>query len=77
VWLAEEAECRDDIRVECAGTIAGRYFASPIRKGHQLIAAGWLMLAGPVDLDQLDDGIRTGSERRRGGAEPYGPTGRP
>jgi hypothetical protein len=32
------------------------------------------MLAGPVDLDELDAWIRAGWERRRAGVEPYGPT---
>jgi hypothetical protein len=37
----------------------------------KLIAAGLLMLAGPVDLDELDRWIRIGWERRRGAAVPY------
>jgi hypothetical protein len=33
------------------------------------------MLAGPIDLDELDQWMRTGSERRRGSTVPYaGPT---
>jgi hypothetical protein len=45
---------RDDIRVECAGIIAGAWFASPgMAQGHQLIAAGLLLLAGPPDTDLL------------------------
>jgi hypothetical protein len=32
---------------ECAGTIAGGWFASGVRRGEELIAAGLLMLAGP------------------------------
>lgn len=74
--LAEEAKGRDDIRTECAGIIAGGWYASKVRQGHQLIAAGLLMLAGPVDLDELDTWIRAGWERRRAGVEPFGPTGR-
>jgi len=34
--LAEEAKGRDDIRTECAGS----WFATRVRQGHQLIAAG-------------------------------------
>jgi hypothetical protein len=33
-----------------------------------------VMLAGPVDLDELDRWMRTGWERRRGADIPYGPT---
>jgi hypothetical protein len=34
-----------------------------------------LMLAGPVDLDELDRWVRIGWERQRGATVPYGPTG--
>jgi len=64
--LREVAQGRDDIRVECAGTIAGAWFATRIRRGEELVAAGLLMLAGYVDLDELDRWIRIGWERRRG-----------
>jgi hypothetical protein len=41
---------RDDIRVECAGTIASAWFASPATAyGHELIAAGLLLVSGPID----------------------------
>jgi hypothetical protein len=40
--------------------------------GHELIAAGLLMLAGPVDLDELDKWMRIGWERRRGATSEYG-----
>jgi hypothetical protein len=73
--LREVAQGRDDIRVECAGTIAGSWFSSIARRGEDLIAAGLLMLAGPVDLDELDRWMRIGWERRRGADVPYGPTG--
>ena len=43
--LREVAQGRDDIRVECAGTIAGTWFSSAARRGEDLIAAGLLMLA--------------------------------
>ena len=70
--LREVARGRDDIRTECAGIIAGSWFASGVRQGEELIAAGLLMLAGPVDLDELDRWMRVGWERRRGADIPYG-----
>jgi hypothetical protein len=73
--LREVAQGRDDIRTECAGTIAGSWFSSIARRGEDLIAAGLLMLAGPVDLDELDRWVRIGWERQRGATVPYGPTG--
>jgi hypothetical protein len=73
--LREMAQGRDDIRVECAGILAGSWFSSAARRGEDLIAAGLLMLAGPVDLDELDKWMRTGWEWRRGADVPYGPTG--
>jgi hypothetical protein len=72
--LREVAQGRDDIRTECAGVIAGSWFASGVRRGEELIAAGLLMLAGPIDLDELDQWMRVGWERRRGTDVPYGPT---
>jgi hypothetical protein len=72
--LREVAQGRDDIRTECAGVIAGWWFAGTAREGHQLIAAGLLMLGGFVDLDELDRWIRVGWERRRGSAMPDGPS---
>jgi hypothetical protein len=72
--LCEAAQGRDDIRTECAGIIAGSWFAGAARRGEDLIAAGLLMLAGPVDLDELDLWVRVGWERRRGSTVPYGPT---
>jgi len=60
------AQGRDDIRTESAGIIAGSWFAGVAQQGHELIAAGLLMLAGPVDLDELYRWVRVGSERRRG-----------
>jgi hypothetical protein len=67
------AQGRDDIRTECAGVIAGSWFAGAGRRGEELIAAGLLMLVGHVDLDELDRWIRIGWERRRGSTVPYGP----
>jgi hypothetical protein len=70
--LREVAQGRNGIRVECAGTIAGSWFSSIARRGENLIAAGLLMLAGHVDLDELDRWMRIGWERRRGADIPYG-----
>ena len=39
--------------------------------GEELIAAGLLMLAGHVDLDELGYWVRVGWERRRGASNPY------
>jgi hypothetical protein len=72
--LREVAQGRDDIRVECAGILAGSWFSSAARQGQDLIAAGLLMLAGPVDLDELHRWMRIGWQRRRGADIPYGPT---
>jgi hypothetical protein len=38
--LREVAQGRDDIRVECAGILAGSRFSSTARRGEDLIAAG-------------------------------------
>jgi hypothetical protein len=70
--LREIAQDRDDIRVECAGTIAGAWFAGIGKRGEDLIAAGLLILAGVVDLDELDKWVRVGWERQRGVTVPYG-----
>jgi hypothetical protein len=73
--LREMAQGRDDIRTEVAGVIAGSWLAGPGRRGEDLIAAGLLLLAGHVDLDELDRSVRAGWERRRGSTVPYaGPT---
>jgi hypothetical protein len=58
-------------------TIAGWWFAAIGKRGKGLIAAGLLMLAGHVDLDELDRWVRIGWERNRGGTVPYpdGPNG--
>jgi hypothetical protein len=64
--LREVAQGRDDIRTECAGVIAGSWFADAARRGEELVAVGLLMLAGHVDLDELDRWVRVGWERRGG-----------
>jgi hypothetical protein len=68
--LRQQAQVRDDIRTECAGIVAGSWFATPVRRGEDLVAAGLLMLAGHVDLDQLDHWVRVGWERTRGASVP-------
>jgi hypothetical protein len=70
--LREATLGRDDIRTECAGVIAGSWFAGIGKRGEDLIAAGLLMLAGFVDLDELDRWVRVGWERRRGGSSEFG-----
>jgi hypothetical protein len=66
----EVAHGRDDIRTECAGVIAGSWFAGIGKRGEDLIAAVLLLLAGHVDLDELDRWVKIGWERRRGASEP-------
>jgi hypothetical protein len=52
--LAEVAGGRVDIRTQAAGILAGTWYAHPGRYiGHELIAAGLLLLSGVVDRDQL------------------------
>jgi hypothetical protein len=65
--LRELTDGRDDIRVACAGTIAGAWFANPgMARGHELIAAGLLLLAGPPNTDLLLRSISSGFARRAG-----------
>ena len=56
--LRQVAKGRDDVRTECAGTIAGWWFAAVSRQGHELIAAGLLMLGRHTGLDELDKWVR-------------------
>jgi hypothetical protein len=73
--LADAAGGRDDLRVQTAGVIAGGWFASPGRHlGHELIAAGLLVLAGATDLDQLERAVRVGHERGSDALQGYAPT---
>jgi len=72
--LAEIAQGRHDIRTECAGTIAGWWFASPATAfGSELIAAGLLLMAGPVDGDEIIEQVRVGFQRRRQSPAGYDP----
>lgn len=62
--LARAARRRDDIRTECAGVIAGCWWARPgTSYPHELTAAGLLLAVGPVDVDELRRWIRVGQER--------------
>ena len=75
--LAELAQGRDDVRTECAGSLAGSWFAEPASSyAEQLVAAGLLLLAGPVDGDQIIERVREGFERRRHAAASYDPSRR-
>jgi hypothetical protein len=64
------------LRTVTAGEAAGFWMANPAsHQGHELIAAGLLLLAGPVDGDQLLDAVRAGYERGRGSLDGYDPSG--
>ena len=71
--LAKAAEGRDDLRAEVAGTLAGDWFARPeSHQGHELIAAGLLILAGATDRTEV---ARLAYERGQGSLEGYDPSG--
>jgi hypothetical protein len=53
------------------GSLAGH------RLGHELIAAGLLLQAGPVDRDPLKEWVWTGYERGQGTWLGYGPSSPP
>ena len=67
--LRQIADGRNDILAEAAGITAGSWYASPATHvGHELIAAGMLMLAGggngtPLDYHELERWTRVGYER--------------
>ena len=57
--LAALTNGHDDVRLETAGRIAGRWFAAmDSDAGHELVAAGLLILSGPFDGDRLAGGLR-------------------
>jgi len=64
--LRELSQGRHDLRTECAGIIAGAWFARPIIMGEDLIAAGLLINAGPADMDLLRRWLSIGFARRGG-----------
>jgi hypothetical protein len=72
--LAAAAEGRDDLRTQEAGILAGTWYAHPGRHlGHELIAAGLLILAGVTDRDQLEEAVRVGFERGSDALRGYDP----
>ena len=73
--LAMAAEGRDDLRAEVAGQLAGTWFAQPdARIGHELIAAGLLILAGVTDRGAVAEAVRVGYERGKVSLQGYDPT---
>jgi hypothetical protein len=67
--LRQIANGRDDILAEAAGIQAGSWYASPATHvGHELIAAGMLIMAAvhdgkPLDYSELERWTRVGYER--------------
>jgi hypothetical protein len=67
--LREMAAGRDDILAETAGIEAGAWYAWPsTHVGHELVAAGMLIMAGghdgkPLDFEALERWTRVGYER--------------
>jgi hypothetical protein len=67
--LRQIADGRNDILAEAAGITADSWYAWPsTHVGHELIAAGMLIMAGghggkPMDYDELERWTRTGYER--------------
>jgi hypothetical protein len=67
--LSEMGAGRDDILAEAAGIEAGSWFAWPsTHVGHELAAAGMLIMASdhdgkPLDYDELERWTRVGYER--------------
>lgn len=66
---------RADLRAEVAGTIAGLWFAEPDgQKGHELIAAGLLILAGAIDRREVARWVDIGFQRVRDSTQSYDPS---
>ena len=67
--LREIADGSDHVLAEAAGITAGSWYASPATHvGHELIAAGMLILAAggsgkPLDYSELERWTRVGYER--------------
>jgi hypothetical protein len=67
--VRELAAGRDDILAEAAGIEAGAWYAWPsTHVGHELVAAGMLIMAGghdgkPLDFEALERWSRVGCER--------------
>jgi hypothetical protein len=69
IELREMAAGRDDLLAEAAGLKAGVWYAWPsTHVGHELVAAGMLIMASghdgnPLDYDELERWTRVGYER--------------
>ena len=67
--LREIANGRDEVIAEAAGITAGAWYAWPsTHAGHELVAAGTLIMAGghegkPLDFEALERWTRVGFER--------------
>jgi hypothetical protein len=67
--LREIADGRDEVIAEAAGITAGSWYAWPsTHVGHELVAAGLLIMAGghdgkPLDFEALERWTRVGFER--------------
>jgi hypothetical protein len=67
--LRQVAGGRDDVLAEAAGITAGYWYAWPsTHVGHELVAAGLLIMAGghdgkPLDFEELERWTRLGFER--------------
>jgi hypothetical protein len=67
--LREIADGRDEVIAEAAGITAGSWYAWPSSHvGHELVAAGMLIMAGghdgtPLDFEALERWTRVGFER--------------
>lgn len=56
----------EEHRAENAGILAGSWHASPgTHIGHELIAAGLLIIAGPIDGDRLAEWVAKGERRAK------------
>jgi hypothetical protein len=68
--LREIADGRDHVLPEAAGITAGSWYAWPsTHVGHELVAAGMLIMVGggsdrPLDFEALERWTRVGYERR-------------
>ena len=73
--LAELARGRDDVRTECADTLAGSWSASPASSyAEELGAAGRPLLAGPVDGDEITERVTEGFTRPWRALNSYDPS---
>lgn len=66
---------RPDLRAEVAGTIAGYWFAAPEgHHGHELIAAGLVLVSGDVDGAAVARWVRVGYQRGTDATASYDPS---